>query len=307
MTQRKKIPKEIEGDVIYKTDFKCCVCQNGTRGDHIHHIDGNKNNNKLENLAFLCFAHHDEASKTSLSKRLPARAVKKFRDSWHEEVQEIRQKRREIQNTPITEISQEHLLNASLSANVIIELIKIKEEYFDAEWKDRELILGKIHRYAEYSNFRISYEIFLFLSQVVSRTRYDMPSEIISSVFSLASAFYIIREGDKEQVISKEAINIASDIIYDATIYRKNLNMIAYGCNILKLVYKYSSRKEKQNLRDEVKKTYKELEDEFRRREKKDYSKSLALIQVFKDDLDNRSLSFPIFPENLMREYRMSK
>ena len=302
MTARKKIPKEIEGEVIYRTDYKCCVCQDGTRGDHIHHIDENRNNNKIENLAFLCFPHHDEASKRSLSKKLPARAIKKFRDSWYDEIAEKRKKRRETSITPIKDISQENLVNAALNANVIIEIIKIREKYFDAEWKERKEILRQIHPYAEYSNFRISYEVFLFLSHVVSQTRSDMPAEIISSVYWLASAFYIGGENDKEQVIAKEAINMASDIIYDATIYRKNLEMVACGCNILKLVYQNAFSEEKKNLREEIRKTYKELEDEFLRREEKDYSKFLAIMQVFKEDLDKWGLALPLFPEELRKE-----
>ncbi len=54
MATRKKVPVEIEGDVIYMTDYKCCVCQDGTKGVHIHHIDENKNNYILDLLRKVC-------------------------------------------------------------------------------------------------------------------------------------------------------------------------------------------------------------------------------------------------------------
>lgn len=294
MAERKKIPKTVESDVLYKSDFKCCVCQDGTQGVHVHHIDENPNNNKLNNLAFLCFYHHDEASKKgSLSKKLTPRTIKKFRDNWYEEITEIRKKRREYRSTPLTEVSEEHLTNAALSANIIIEIIKIREAYLDGDWNERKEILDKVHQFADYSNFRISYEVYMFLTNVISEIRSGLSSRIISSVYWLVSTFYLSGDEDKDDTLSKMAINMARTIIYDATIYRDDLDMVAYGCNILKLVYQNNSEENKEDLRTKIREVYKRLEGLFKDRKENDYSKSLNVMNVFKNDLDNWGLSFP--------------
>ncbi|MCC6186112.1 MAG: HNH endonuclease, partial [Chitinophagaceae bacterium] len=85
--KRKKIPDAIAASVMFKSDLKCCICSN--KGDHIHHLDGNRNNNSIENLALLCFSHHDSASiKNSLSRKLSKDVIIKYR-TLHYSVIEI--------------------------------------------------------------------------------------------------------------------------------------------------------------------------------------------------------------------------
>ena len=53
----------------------------------IAHLDGNWANNAEDNLAFLCFDHHDEYdSKTSQSKGLTEQEVKAYRKQLYQEV-----------------------------------------------------------------------------------------------------------------------------------------------------------------------------------------------------------------------------
>lgn len=81
--KRVKIPQKIELAVMTKSKG-FCYC--GEKGNQIHHTDGNNSNNDLDNLAFLCLAHHQEAeiflalklsSKKGLSKGLSPALVKK--------------------------------------------------------------------------------------------------------------------------------------------------------------------------------------------------------------------------------------
>ena len=47
----------------------------------IAHLDGDRNNNSIENLAFLCFVHHDEYdSRTSQSKGLKKKEIERYRE-----------------------------------------------------------------------------------------------------------------------------------------------------------------------------------------------------------------------------------
>lgn len=74
-----KIPEETEAMVMFSSNRECCICNK--KGDHIHHLDGNNSNNKIENLALLCFDHHHEATVTGgLSKKLSKKTILKYRD-----------------------------------------------------------------------------------------------------------------------------------------------------------------------------------------------------------------------------------
>jgi len=91
---RKKIPHKIEVQVLLKNKHTCCICREA--GLHkepaIHHIDGNADNNKLENLAVLCLEHHSKADaglksgKIGAGKKLTAEEVRLFKKQWEDKV-----------------------------------------------------------------------------------------------------------------------------------------------------------------------------------------------------------------------------
>lgn len=82
---RKSVPKETENEVLAKCRRRCCICFGLERNieikrGQIAHLDDDPANNSLENLAFLCFDHHDEFdTSTSQSKGLTVGEVKKYR------------------------------------------------------------------------------------------------------------------------------------------------------------------------------------------------------------------------------------
>lgn len=85
----------------------------------IAHLDGNRDNNKIQNLAFLCFDHHDEHdSRTSQSKGLLKVEIEKYRDelayqfsSWAARV-----KRDELLNFIASQIDLDQLVDAAVKA-----------------------------------------------------------------------------------------------------------------------------------------------------------------------------------------------
>ena len=90
MAKRKKVPPDTETEVLTKSRRRCCVCF-GLCGDdaikkgQIAHLDGNPDNNSIDNLAWLCFDHHDEHDgKTSQSKNFTIHEIKVYREGLHQ-------------------------------------------------------------------------------------------------------------------------------------------------------------------------------------------------------------------------------
>jgi len=69
---------------------RCCICYGLNRDDtqkkgQIAHLDRDSSNSKLDNLAWLCFDHHDEYdSSPSQSKSLQMNEVKSYREELYD-------------------------------------------------------------------------------------------------------------------------------------------------------------------------------------------------------------------------------
>ncbi len=88
---RKKIPKEIEAEILFRNNRTCCICRDSTKGVQIHHIDENPSNNEESNLAVVCVDHQDEIHKLGgITKGISPILVKKFKSSWELEVRKSR-------------------------------------------------------------------------------------------------------------------------------------------------------------------------------------------------------------------------
>ena len=82
---RKSIPREVVDAVLVSSRRRCCICfgldrDTELKTGQIAHLDGNRDNNQIDNLAFLCLHHHDEYdSRTSQRKGLTIGEVKRYR------------------------------------------------------------------------------------------------------------------------------------------------------------------------------------------------------------------------------------
>ncbi len=91
---RQAVPNKIEKKVLVMNKHCCCICQADRmyKPVTIHHIDGNNSNNKLENLAVLCFDHHSMADaglkkgKVGSGKKLTPAHVKEYKRLWEAKV-----------------------------------------------------------------------------------------------------------------------------------------------------------------------------------------------------------------------------
>lgn len=95
MAKRKRVPSEIETELLIRSRRRCCICFGlhqdlDVKKGQIAHLDHNPSNNKFDNLAWLCHDHHDEYdSTTRQSKGLTIQEMKKYSDSLYEAVSEI--------------------------------------------------------------------------------------------------------------------------------------------------------------------------------------------------------------------------
>lgn len=91
MAGRRKPPApSITDAVLTSARRRCCICfglhrDTSLKQGQIAHLDGDRNNNSLENLAFLCLNHHDQYDgRTSQSKGLTKGEVKTYRAELHD-------------------------------------------------------------------------------------------------------------------------------------------------------------------------------------------------------------------------------
>lgn len=93
MSNRKKISADTQKQVLLKSRRRCCLCfwlegvDDVVKGQ-IAHLDQDASNNRFENLAFLCFEHHDEYdSRPNVSKGLQQPEVAQWRDELYKEME----------------------------------------------------------------------------------------------------------------------------------------------------------------------------------------------------------------------------
>ncbi len=85
MSRKRVIPKT-QADVLLKSRRRCCICfglnrDTSIKQGQIAHLDQDPNNNSENNLAFLCFDHHDQYDSTTCqSKNLTMLEVIQFRE-----------------------------------------------------------------------------------------------------------------------------------------------------------------------------------------------------------------------------------
>jgi len=300
---RPNIPKRIEGMVMDKSEGKC-YC--GNRGHEIHHIDGNNINNDLDNLVFLCDIHHDDAtivlSKAKrLIKRFTPAQVKIARDKHYLQIERKKEIALKHYKATLKDISEENLYKASLDANIVTEVIKIRGTIFDSDqWKERATVLDQLRIYSNYSSLRVSVAVIDFMEYLSWLTRADMPAEFSDLIEMIVFEYFpyphTARERKVVEELANDCANIALNIIYDALIHLGNFAVACSGFQILKFLAMKSKSYNIPRMRQIVLERYKELEGHLNRPERKDLEKSKLLLKTFKDDLDEFGQGYPVMP-----------
>lgn len=94
---RIEIPEDIAAEVMFISDRTCCKCRERGKTLQIHHVDEDRNNNEIVNLAVLCLECHNETQIVGgFGRKLNRHQVIKYRDDWISRVKIRRNRADEI-------------------------------------------------------------------------------------------------------------------------------------------------------------------------------------------------------------------
>ena len=139
MAKRKRIPPDVETSVLAMSRRRCCLCfalnrDSGIKKGQIAHLDQDSSNAALDNLAYLCFDHHDQYdSRTSQAKNVTLGEVRRYRTDLHEAIERVWKE-------PPSLVSVAQPPSASVAGHYIRESVNDTAELTVAELGD-----GKIH------------------------------------------------------------------------------------------------------------------------------------------------------------------
>lgn len=85
MTRKKRTPppEAVASEVMFASDFTCCVCREPGKAVQIHHINSVPTDHRAENLCVLCMEdHHRTLIRGGFGRALKATDVVVHRDDW---------------------------------------------------------------------------------------------------------------------------------------------------------------------------------------------------------------------------------
>lgn len=145
------VPQKVQLEVLSLSARRCALCF-GIDGDftekagQIAHLDRNRQNNDLSNLAFLCLRHHDEFDSTrSQSKGYLMTEVVRYRSELHRAVHE-RLRQAEI-NESLAELLEKESLRLK-EAMDRLDALSRSPDFFYAE------VMLRVRAICEYAKLR---------------------------------------------------------------------------------------------------------------------------------------------------------
>lgn len=200
-------------------------------------------------------------------------------------------------NSEKTNISSE-----VMNALILFDLEKLKFKFYNNNWDKREEIFSEIYIYRNYITNQILLEIFDFLEDISNLTRANAQKNMVSSLFSAILEFFPTNQINDNIELAKKTVNIGFNIVYDALIHLRNLEIAMYGLTIIKYMYQNAKRIDNETIKHKIVNIYFEIESMLNRPERNDLEDGKKLVQIFKEDLDIHGLSFPILPEYIMNK-----
>ncbi|MFT3885718.1 MAG: hypothetical protein QM724_09890 [Flavobacteriales bacterium] len=268
-------------------------------------MDGDSSNTVEDNLAFLCFAHHEEAERTSpLIRKLTPGVIRRYRSLHYQAIANERKKVVGLMDQPIHGLTEGALIEASLTATILLDVIKIEAEYYATSRTERADVLSKLGIYADYTNYRVALAVLQLLSSVSHMTRSGSSEEHTGVISSLVYNFFPSAHGGahEEQIraLAKLCIDAGNSIVYDAVIHLRDLRVALPGLTVLKFIHRQGVHRKMQALVEDVSEAFDWLEASMSRPDRDDLGVAMDMIKFYRTDLEDDDLSYPMFPLNVM-------
>lgn len=299
--------KGTEEQVWFNSHMLCCVCQK--RGDHTHHLDGNKSNTTEENLAVLCHEHHVEAEQTTkLRRKYSPGIIRKYRKLHYNRIEAARNRSVEVNDKRVSQLTQASMVEASITAAALVDLERAEAEYGMSSSGKRSVIISGLWAYSRYNNPQIAYALMEFVTSSAHYTRGNLTLSDCSSLISIAMEFF--PHGIKGRAVSrfndiaKLYFITGSHMAYDAAIHRHSLHIALDGLTLLKFMHGIGMRYGSKTIMKEVQESFDWLEGSMHRLGRTDLGLFLDLFKFYRTKLDGGDLSYPIFPPAIMRAYQ---
>lgn len=209
---RKAIPLEIQNKIFRKSKRRCALCfsidnDKSEKNGQIAHLDQNNENNKFDNLVFLCLDHHDKYDgRTSQSKGYTKKEVKSYRDDLYEYIG-LRDSPLWNDNEQINKIEQVN--RNKLSVEVYDRKIKIYRAvrdfllYVMAETKPSREKLAEFSNETDEAIFLFDQDVQDFISEIYSKAvRQRYVNKRLSD--------HNLPVGDKREALANEDYEIAN-------------------------------------------------------------------------------------------------
>lgn len=192
MTKRIIISQKVQSDLLSKSLRRCCICfcllnNHDLKKGQIAHLDHNSSNSELDNLAFLCWEHHEEYdSKTRQSKGLTIGEIKIYRDrlyAYNESYNETPIKNKKI----IEKINEIELISCiEFIVYGLIRIVKPWSSYTTDDIRRYINLIDKMNHSAifTYNKFKNSYStvseiesIFEKINIAINEVYWNLPSK----------------------------------------------------------------------------------------------------------------------------------
>lgn len=210
-----------------------------------------------------------------------------------------------LMDEPIEGLSEGALVNASLTASILLEINKVGWEYFTVPKEERADALGRLSIYSEHSNNRIALAVMQLLSSVAHLTRSGLTEADGVAISAVALEFFPsgrdAQKHEQAREIAKLCIDAGSSIVYDAVIHLRDLRVALPGLTLLKFVHLQGVEWKIPGLAEDVAAAFDKLEADMRRPERNDLNVAMEMIRFYRQELDDNNLSHPIFPPTVMR------
>lgn len=303
--KRRKIPQYQREDILFDSDRKCCICRESHKKVQIHHLDGDPENNKTNNLAVLCLDHHDEASsKGAIGCRLSPGVIKKYRDEW---LKIIRNKRSQY----LKRLSPDmNLHNALLDALACQEIIKTEQQLIQAEWSKKVPLLKSLYLYTAFDyGIPPKARLMSALYNLSSHTARGMTEEVASLIEYLAlealPIFSLVAPA-RETIIKEQinallsAISTGYTLAYGGVVDLHNLRIVANGARILWAVLRYAALNHSKDLQERAENSFKMVIESSIRQKFSDATRWLEYMQA--DALAFGDCQIPEMPKDIFNK-----